>query len=76
MAEKTINTRLKLKIDSYEQCQQKNPLLLNGEAIFATVTEKQAGQVNSVPTVIAKVGDGVHKFNELDYLYARCQRCI
>lgn len=71
MAEKTINTRLKLKIDSFEQCTQKNPLLLNGEVIFATVTEKQEGKVNSVPTVIAKVGDGVHKFNELEYLYAR-----
>lgn len=71
MANKTLNTRLKLKIDSYEQCTQKNPLLLNGEVIFCTVTEKQNGSVNSVPTVIAKVGDGVHKFNELEYLYAR-----
>lgn len=67
----TINTRLKLKYDSYEQWMEHDPVLLAGEVAFAYVTVKQDGTVQEVPSVLMKVGDGEKKYSELDYVYAK-----
>ena len=68
---KNFNVRLKLKYDSYEDWMAKDPVLLEGEVACCAVTVKQAGIVNEVPSVLFKVGDGAHKFSELDYAYAK-----
>ena len=67
----TINTRLKLKYDSYENWMEHDPVLLAGEVAFATVSVKQDGTVNEVPSVLMKVGDGEKKYSELDFTYAK-----
>lgn len=71
-----IKTRLKLKYDSYEQWIEHDPVLLAGEVAFATVSVKQDGKVNEVPSVLMKVGDGVKKYSELDFTYAKAADVI
>lgn len=64
MQEKTINTRLKLKYDSYDKWTVGNPLLLKGEVAIATV-ELGSSEVKSFPSVIIKAGDGINTYNDL-----------
>lgn len=71
MAEKILNARLRLKIDTYENWIINNPVLLAGEVAFATISVAQEGTVNTVPSILAKVGDGIHTFSELGWLYSR-----
>ena len=71
MAEKIINTRVKLKIDTIDNWKSNNPVLLKGEIALVEVGTAQEGVVNYVPSVMAKVGDGTHTFNELSWLYSR-----
>ncbi len=53
---RTLNIqRIQHTTGTAEVLRQKNPLLLEGEIIFESDTSK------------AKVGDGVHTWNELDY---------
>lgn len=74
--EKTLNTRLKLKIDSYENWIANDPVLLDGEVALATVSIKQDGIANYVPSVLMKVGQGGKKYSELDYTYAKAADVI
>jgi hypothetical protein len=69
---KTLNTRIKLKYDSYAAWTTdpgKNLVLLPGEiGICAIETKSQGAQ--TAPTVLFKVGDGEHKFHELKWASA------
>ena len=69
--EKTLNTRIKLRYDSHENWLTNDPVLLAGEVALAVVTVKQEGDVNFVPSVLMKVGDGTHKYSELGFTYAK-----
>lgn len=71
MAEKTFNTRILLKYDSHENWTTNDPVLKKGEVALTTVSVKQDGVVNEVPSVLIKVGDGTHKYSELDFTYAK-----
>lgn len=70
MAEKTIKTLIKLKTATYEKWIEKDPVLLKGEVGVATISTVQDGVVNTVPSVLLKVGDGTHKFSELNFASA------
>ena len=76
MAEKTLNTRLKLRYDTYENWIANDPVLLAGEFALATVSVKQNGVVEHVPSVLIKCGDGTHKYSELDYVFAKAADVI
>lgn len=71
MAEKILNTRIMLKYDSFENWTTNDPVLKKGEAAITTVSVKQDGTVNYVPSCLIKIGDGVHKYSELDFVYAK-----
>lgn len=66
MAEKTFNTRIQLKYDTYSNWTTNNPTLKAGEMALATIETNVSG-VNSAPTVLIKVGDGTHSYNDLPY---------
>lgn len=60
MAEnRTLNTRLRLKYDTAANWASKNPVLLAGEAGIES------------DTLLAKVGDGTHAWQQLGYLNAK-----
>lgn len=67
MANKTFNTRLKLKYDTYANWSTKNPVLLAGELAIC-VTPADSGQATNESTVLMKCGDGTKPFNELDWI--------
>lgn len=67
MAEKTLNTRILLKYDSYENWTTKNPVLKAGEVAIATVPSNQDG-IQNAPSVLMKVGDGSNPYNSLKFL--------
>lgn len=69
MANKTFNTRLKLKYDSYANWTAKDPVLLQGEAAICVVPAS-TGAVNQEPCVLMKIGDGTKKFSELSFISA------
>lgn len=69
--EKYLNVRIKNKIHDWNSWIAQDPVLLRGEPAFVEVSVMQEGEVNSVPSVMMKVGDGTHKFSELGWLYAR-----
>lgn len=72
MANKTFNNvRLKLRYDTYENWMKNDPILLMGEVALTSVTVKQAGTVNEVPSILTRVGDGTHKYSELGFTYAK-----
>lgn len=71
MAEKTFNTRLKLKYDTYENWTRNNPVLLAGEVAVTTVSVQQKGTVNKVPSVLMKIGDGTTAYNSLEFTFAK-----
>ena len=58
--QKTLQTRIKLKYDSYENWSANNPILLAGELAAVYVAAKPTKEVNSVsaPQILFKVGDG------------------
>lgn len=58
--QKTLQTRIKLKYDSYENWTENNPILLAGELAAVYVAAKPTKDVNSVPVpqILFKVGDG------------------
>lgn len=58
--QKTLQTRIKLKYDSYENWTENNPILLAGELAAVYVAAKPTKEVNSVPVpqILFKVGDG------------------
>ena len=67
MANKTFNTRLKLKYDSYTNWSTKNPVLLAGELAICVVPV-DSNQATNEPTVLMKCGDGTKTFNELGWI--------
>ena len=76
MAEKKLNVRVLLKYDSHENWIANDPVLKVGEAAISTVSVKQDGSVNYVPSCLIKIGDGTHKYSELDYTYAKAADVI
>lgn len=70
MANKTFNTRIKNKIDSYANWTKKDPVLLNGE-IGIVVIPADTGAVQGEPVTLFKVGDGIKKFSQLDFIGAK-----
>lgn len=69
--EKTLKTRILLRYDSHENWVTNDPVLKKGEVALSTISVKQNGTVNFVPSVLIKVGDGIHKYSELEFTYAR-----
>lgn len=70
MPNKILNSRLKLKVDTLENWEGSDVVLLAGEVAFAQITTA-SGNINDVPTVVMKVGDGTHTWSELKYVYAQ-----
>ena len=69
MANTTLNTRIQLKYDTYENWTTNNPVLLAGEIAVTTVQSAQA-PVSQVPAILFKVGDGTNNFNALNWASA------
>lgn len=72
---KTINTRISLKYDTYANWTTQNPILLKGEVAIATIpadTEvtTQRGQMQDLPNVVIKVGDGSTPYKGLKFVSA------
>ncbi len=67
MAEKTLNTRILLKYDTYENWTTNNPVLKAGEVAIATVPTNQGG-VQNAPSILLKVGDGTSDYNTLKFV--------
>lgn len=68
-----LNTRIKLKYDSYENWIAKDPVLLAGEVAIATVATNDAeGKpgFQNLPNVVIKVGDGSSKYSALKFVSA------
>lgn len=66
MSEKTFNTRIQLKYDTYSNWTTNDPVLKAGEMALATIQNNTTG-VQSAPTVLIKVGDGTHPYSELPF---------
>lgn len=64
MAEKTLNTRFQLPYDTYINWSTKNPKLKKGEMVQVEVPAPKDAIVQA-PSVLIKVGDGIHNFNDL-----------
>lgn len=67
MADKTFNTRISLKYDTYANWINKDPVLLAGEAAVVVVPAK-SNAVQQEPAVLFKIGDGAKKFSELSFV--------
>lgn len=63
-ATKTLNTRIQLKYDTFQNWSTNNPTLLAGEIAVVEVPTAQ-GSVSQVPAVLIKVGNGTQAFNDL-----------
>lgn len=70
MANKTFNTRICMKNDTYAQWVEKDPVLLKGE-IGVVVIPANTGAVQGEPVTLFKVGDGTKKFSQLDFIGAK-----
>ena len=74
MAEKTLNTRILLKYDSYANWTKNNPVLKIGEMAIATVASNDTNKTNTgfqnLPNVVLKVGDGTSHYNDLKFVSA------
>lgn len=70
MAEKTMNTRILLKYDTYVNWTTNNPVLKAGEVAIATIATGNTQEVNSItaPQVLLKVGDGTTAYNSLKFV--------
>lgn len=69
MAEKTLQTRIQLKYDTYTNWATNNPVLKAGEIAVTTIATGNTQTVNSVtpPQVLFKVGDGTTAYNSLPW---------
>jgi len=71
MADQILNTRIRLKHDSYTNWTTKNPTLLEGEIAIAKLTTTHAvkpGEGDTQAPVLFKVGPGA--FNDLPWASA------
>lgn len=66
----TLNTRIQLKCDIYENWQANDIVLKNGEIGFCVIPA-DTGAAQTEPTVMAKIGDGAKKYSELDWMSAK-----
>lgn len=70
----TLNTRIKLKYDSYQNWYDKNPVLLEGEVAIATIANNETNKTNTgfhnLPNVAIKVGDGTSNYRLLPFVTA------
>lgn len=69
--EKTLNTRIKLKYDTYENwiasSKGESPLILKkGEAAICEL-ENNTGSIQNAPTILVKYGDGERTFEALPW---------
>ena len=71
MAETILNTRIKLRYASHVDWISSPVILLPGEVALCQVASNNMEVPNSSPTVMFKVGDGVHLFKELPWASAR-----
>lgn len=71
MATKTLDTRILLRYDSYENWLTSTIVLKQGEmAICSVPSGKTVDGVTAPPAVLAKIGDNVHTFKGLPWLQA------
>lgn len=71
MAEKTLNTRILLKYDSYENWLTNNPVLKKGELAIAYLDQEHATEATNfqnIPNVVLKVGDGTSHYKTLKFV--------
>lgn len=66
MANTTLNTRIKNKVDTYKNWTSANPTLLAGEIAIVTIPGS-TGAVQQEPATLFKVGDGVTAFKDLPF---------
>ena len=71
MAERTLNTRIKLRYASYSEWQNSSVQLLPGELAVCYIEANNSEIKNTAPTVLFKVGDGEHVFKDLKWSSAR-----
>lgn len=71
MAERTLNTRIKLRYASYAEWQNSSVQLLPGELAVCYIEANNQEIKNTAPTVLFKVGDGEHVFKDLKWSSAR-----
>jgi hypothetical protein len=71
MAERTLNTRIKLRYASYTDWQNSSVQLLPGELAVCYIEANNQEIKNTAPTVLFKVGDGEHVFKDLKWSSAR-----
>lgn len=69
MATKTINTRIKLKYDTFENWNKSTLVLKEGEIACATIGTADPAN-KKLPPVMFKVGDGNKTFNQLEWASA------
>ena len=67
MANTTFNTRIRLKIDTYNNWHTNNPVLLKGEMAIVEVPAS-TGKVPNEPAYLLKVGDGDKNFDDLTWI--------
>lgn len=71
MATKTLNTRILLRYDSYDNWLTSTIVLKQGEAAICSVPSgKTVDGVATPPAVLLKIGDNVHTFKDLPWLQA------
>lgn len=63
----TLNTRIQLKFDTYQNWLDNDIVLLKGEIGIAEIPAK-TGVVQSEPAYLIKIGDGTKKFSQLDWV--------
>lgn len=71
MANRTLNTRIKLRYASYAEWQASTVQLLPGEVAVCYIGANNEEIKNTAPTVLFKVGDGEHAFKDLQWASAR-----
>lgn len=71
-----LQTRIMLKYDSYANWTTNNPVLLAGEVAIATIPSgtsvptKEQREMQDLPNVVMKVGDGSSHYNDLKFVSA------
>lgn len=66
MADKTLNTRIRLKYDTLANWTSNNPVLLAGELAIVEVPNN-VDPIHNAPAILMKVGDGTSTFTELSW---------
>jgi hypothetical protein len=69
MANRQINTRIKMKYATYEEWMASDLVLLEGEMALCYISEEN-DEIKNVPAVLAKIGDGEKTFSQLGWTKA------